>query len=106
VRAFEIGAARAEPWADPQTRVWGLRVPQAIGDFLILEALRQTEGCALAVNEAEIEAMTARVARLEGRRVGPEGAACLLAVDHLLDSGAVEPGARVVVFQTGHPDNY
>lgn len=106
VRAFERGEEAAAPWADPSTRVWGLRVPQAIGDCLILEALRGSNGCAKAVAEAEIEAMTRRAAQREGLRIGPEGAACLLAVEAMIASGEVEPEQRVVIFQTGHPDNY
>jgi threonine synthase len=106
VRAFESGAEQAEPWDDPQTRVWGLRVPQAIGDFLILAALRATDGHALAVEEGELAGMIDCVARTEGLRIGPEGAACLVALGRLLDEGTIASGARVVVFQTGHPDNY
>ena len=106
VRAFENGAEEAAPWSEPRTRVWGLRVPQAIGDFLILRALRETRGAAVAVEESEIDAMTARLGREEGLRVGPEGAACFLALERLAAAGRIEPGQRVVVFQTGHPDNY
>lgn len=106
VRAFERGTERAEPWAEPDTRVWGLRVPRAIGDFLVLSALRASGGRALAVEEGRLAAITDRSARQEGLLVGPEGAACLAAVDDLAAAGALEPGQRVVVFQTGHPANY
>jgi len=106
VRAFERGEESAEPWRDPDTRVWGLRVPKAIGDFLILRALRETEGRALAVEEAALPEVTARAAREEGLRVGPEGAACLVALERLVEEGAFSEGDRVVIFQTGDPANY
>lgn len=106
VRAFEDGSTSAEPWEDPRTRVWGLRVPQAVGDFLILEALRRTDGQAVVVEENRIDDMIARASRLEGLDVGPEGAACLLALEDLRASGHIVSGQRVVVFQTGHPANY
>jgi len=106
IRAFDAGAESAEPWPNPKTSVWGLRVPQAIGDFLILSALRSSGGRAIAVAEEAITGMVARAAREEGLRLGPEGAACCLALDRLIEEGAVKAGERVVVFQTGHPDNY
>ncbi|MCB1057835.1 MAG: threonine synthase [Acidobacteria bacterium] len=106
VRAFHAGTEHAEPWADPRTKVWGLRVPKAIGDFLILRALRETGGTAVAVAEERIEGITERSAKGEGLRIGPEGAACLAALDDLAAAGQVLPGQRVVVFQTGNPDNY
>jgi threonine synthase len=106
VRAFEQGTESAEPWEDPQTRVWGLRVPRAIGDFLVLRALRQTGGRAVAVNEDRLEKVAAWIAAHEGLRVGPEGAAALAAVEELEAAGAFVAGERVVVFQTGDPANY
>ena len=106
VRAFERGEERAEPWAEPQTRVWGLRVPRAVGDFLILRALRETGGAAVAVEEARLPGIVARAAREEGMLVGPEGAAALAALADLHAGGRIAEGERVVVFQTGHPANY
>jgi threonine synthase len=106
VRAFERGLAAAEPWPEPDTRVWGLRVPKALGDFLVLAALRETGGRAVAVTEERLPAVAARAAREEGLLVGPEGAAALAALDDLAAAGHLEPGQRVVVFQTGHPGNY
>jgi len=106
VRAFEQGKESAEPWENPQTRVWGLRVPRAIGDFLVLRALRETGGRAIAVNEDRLEKVVAWIAAHEGLRVGPEGAAALAAVEELEATGAFVPGERVVVFQTGDPANY
>ena len=106
VRAFERGERSAEPWVDAQTRVWGLRVPEAIADFLILDAVRESGGTAVALDETAIEAMVARAAREEGMLIGPEGAAALLAFEALVADGSIQAGQRVVVFQTGHPANY
>ncbi|MEM9291256.1 MAG: threonine synthase [Acidobacteriota bacterium] len=106
VRAFEAGAPAAEPWQDAQTEVWGLRVPKAIGDFLVLKALYETDGRALAVEESRLPEITQDLARQEGLRVGPEGAACWAAVQDLAAEGAFAEGDRIVVFQTGNPDNY
>jgi threonine synthase len=106
VRAFEQGQESAEPWAEPRTRVWGLRVPRAIGDFLVLRALRDTGGRAVAVDEERLAGLAGQVARLEGLRIGPEGAAALAAAFDLHAAGVFAAGERVVVFQTGDPANY
>jgi len=106
VHAFEQGTEAAETWADPHTEVWGLRVPKAIGDFLVLRAVRESGGRAVAIDEARLPELTARLARTEGLRVGPEGAAAFAAVEDLAAAGAFAPGERVVVFQTGDPANY
>jgi threonine synthase len=106
VRAFEQGADFAEPWQSPETKVWGLRVPKAIGDFLVLRALRDSDGKAIAVDEARLPGIAARVARKEGLRIGPEGAAAFAAMEDLAAGGAFAEGERVVVFQTGDPGNY
>ncbi|HEV8581998.1 MAG TPA: threonine synthase [Thermoanaerobaculia bacterium] len=106
VRAWQNGEEAAEPWEDPQTRVWGLRVPRALGDFLVLRAVRESDGRAIAVEESRLDEIAARFASREGLRVGPEGAAALAAVEDLAGDGAFSPGERVVVFQTGDPANY
>jgi threonine synthase len=106
VRAFERGEETAEPWADPRTSVWGLRVPQGVGDFLVLRALRRSRGVALAIDEAGLDAVAARYIRSEGVVVGPEGALALAALELLHERGEIRDGQRVVVFQTGHPANY
>ncbi|MFN7940406.1 MAG: threonine synthase [Thermoanaerobaculia bacterium] len=106
VRAFAAGEQTAAPWEAPRTRVWGLRVPRAIADFLILAALRATGGAAVAIEEERLEPTIERVAKQEGLLVGPEGAAALAAVEDLAAAGRILPGHRVVVFQTGHPGNY
>jgi threonine synthase len=106
VRAFERGEESAEPWEEPETGVYGLRVPKAVGDFLILRALRETGGRAVAVEEERLAGAARRVAGEEGLLVGPEGAACLVALEDLAAEGVFGEGERVVVFQTGHPGNY
>jgi threonine synthase len=106
VRAFERGEEAAEPWEEPNTRVWGLRVPRAIGDFLILRALRESAGRAVAIAEERIPGVIAGAARQEGFNLGPEGAAALAAAQDLAAEGAFREGERVVVFQTGDPANY
>jgi threonine synthase len=106
VRAFEQGLDEAPPWEAPDTAVWGLRVPKAIGDFLVLRALRDTGGRAAAVEEGRLAAETERAAREEGMLIGPEGAAALVATRDLVADGTIREEERVVVFQTGHPGNY
>lgn len=106
VRAWERGREEAGVWESPDTRVWGLRVPRALGDFLVLRALAASDGAAVAVDEEAVGPAGERLTRLEGTIVGPEGAAAWAGFERLVDSGRVEAGQRVVVFQTGHPANY
>jgi threonine synthase len=106
VRAFSQGLETAPPWEDPRTQVWGLRVPRAIGDFLVLRAVRESGGRAVSVDEARLPELTGRLARQEGLRVGPEGAAAFAALEDLAAAGELREGERVVVFQTGDPANY
>ena len=105
VRALDRGG-EAEPWEDPQTRAWGLRVPRALAAPLVLAAVRETGGCGVAVSEEEMAEATVRLARSEGMEVGPEGAAAFVALEKLAARGTVREGERVVVFQTGNPSNY
>ena len=93
VRAFEAGEESAEPWEEPRTPVWGLRVPRAIGDFLVLRAVRETGGRALAVDEARLPEVTARLARRARAALGPEGAAALAALEDLAAAGELRGGA-------------
>jgi threonine synthase len=106
VRAFENGEQTATPWADARTRVWGLRVPHGVGDFLVLRALRRSDGRAVAIDESCLPEVAARVTRSCGVVVGPEGALAFAAFELLCSRGDIGPGHRVVVFQTGHPANY
>lgn len=106
VRAFEAHANTTEAWQGAQTEVWGLRVPKSLGDRLVLDALYATGGQAVAIEEARIAQLVARLAAQEGRLFGPEGAACMAAVEDLAAAGQMLAGQTVVVFQTGHPANY
>jgi len=101
VKAFEQGAERTEPWQEPRTKIWGLRVPSPIGGYLCLRALRRTHGTGVAIDEAEAEAHMLTLTRRSGIDVCPEGGAAWAALERLRASGWVSPGERVVVFNTG-----
>jgi threonine synthase len=101
VRAFEQGRRFAEEFADAATVASGLRVPKAIGDFLILDALRASEGAAVAVDDEELLAAVGEIGAAEGLFVAPEGAACLPALRRLIEKGEVGRDERVVLFNTG-----
>jgi threonine synthase len=101
VRAFEAASSATEPWPDPVTAASGLRVPAPLGGPLILRALRETDGAAVAVPDEALLDAAARVARTTGLDVSPEGGAAIAALESLARSGGVSPGARVVVFNTG-----
>jgi threonine synthase len=101
VRAFREGKRRAEEFPNAETVASGLRVPRAIGDFLILDALRASEGAAVSVSDDELIAATAEIGAAEGLFVAPEGAACLPALRQLLEAGEVKRTESVVLFNTG-----
>ncbi|HKD98138.1 MAG TPA: threonine synthase [Micromonosporaceae bacterium] len=101
VRAFEAGEPRAEPWADARTVAFGITVPAPLGDELILRALDESAGTAVAVDDEEILRELRAYARLEGLLLCPEGAACLAAVRRLRDSGWLAGDERVVFLNTG-----
>ncbi|MCC6745787.1 MAG: pyridoxal-phosphate dependent enzyme, partial [Acidobacteria bacterium] len=101
VRAFEAGAEFAEMVAEAHTVASGLRVPKAIGDFLILRAVRESGGTAVAVDDAELLAGVRELAMTEGILAAPEGGACVAALRRLVDTGWIEPGERTVIFNTG-----
>ena len=108
VRAFEDGAERAEPWVGAASLAPGIRVPGAFADDLILRAVRQSGGVALAVEDTAILEATRRLGRLEGMDAAPEGGATLAALEELLAQGWVKADERVVLFNTGsglkHPE--
>lgn len=106
VRAFEEGLDRAPSWDDPRTIASGIRVPQALGDFLILDALRKSDGKAVAVSDQEIFAAIKEIGLSEGIFCCPEGAACWAALARLRDEGWVEAEDRVVIFNTGAGTKY
>jgi threonine synthase len=100
VRAFESGARFADEFPNAATIASGLRVPKAIGDFLILDALRESGGAAVAVSDAELVQGARDIGRLEGIFACPEGGACVPAVRRLVESGAIRSEDRVVIFNT------
>ena len=101
VRAFEQGTEFAEPWARAATRAAGIRVPSALGDHLILDCLRRSRGGAIAVPEAEIDAMQAYAAREGAGFLSLESSAALAALPVLLERGLIDAGDRVALFDTG-----
>jgi threonine synthase len=106
VRAFEEGKRFADEFPNAATTASGLRVPKAIGDFLILDALRDSGGTAVAVTDEELIAATREIGSLEGVFCAPEGAACLPALRKLIDTGLVKENDRVVLFNTGSGVKY
>jgi threonine synthase len=101
VRAFERGDERSEPWQDARTVADGLRVPKAIGDFLVLRAIRESGGAAIAVPDADMVAAMREMGTLEGISAAPEGGAAFHAVKMLVSAGRIRPDDTVVVFNTG-----
>ena len=101
VSAFEAGAETAEAITQPATVAAGLRVPVAIGDFMILRILRESGGCALSVSDAEILDGVRELGSTEGIFAAPEGAACVAALHRLLKRGEVGRQERVVLLITG-----
>ncbi|MEO7295893.1 MAG: threonine synthase [Candidatus Limnocylindria bacterium] len=101
VRAFESGAEHAEPWTDARTLAAGIRVPSAIGDYLILRAVRESGGTAIAVPDEEIVEAQRTLGRLTGIYAAPEGAATFAALPHLRKAGFLNGDERIVLFNTG-----
>jgi len=101
VRAFELGQEFADPWENAKTLASGIRVPSAIGDYLILNSLRESEGGAITVSDEEILAMMRVVGSLEGLFLCPEGAATAVAAQHLLQSGILSEDEKVLLLNTG-----
>ncbi len=101
VQAFENGADRCEPWPNPETVAAGLRVPGPLGDRLMLRALRESNGGAVAVSDNVLTAAAAELQAFEGVDAAPEGGAALAAAVALRRSGALRADDHVVVFNTG-----
>jgi len=101
VRAFEQGTEFAEPWQDAETVAAGIRVPSAIGDYLILGAVRESGGGALTVSDDEIRDYMSKVARLEGMFICPEGAATAAALEKLLAAEQLGADQRILLLNTG-----
>ena len=101
VQALADGARTAAPISHPHTVAAGLRVPKAIGDFIILDILRRSRGTAVSVSDADLMAAAQQMAAAEGIFPAPEGAACVPALHTLLERGALKADERVVAFNTG-----
>ena len=106
VRAFEEGKRFADEFHNAHTTASGLRVPKAIGDFMIIDALRASGGTALAVTDEELIEATKEIGAAEGIFCAPEGAACLPALRKLMTDGIVKSNDRVVLFNTGSGVKY
>lgn len=101
IKAFNEGAERSVLWPDAHTAADGLRVPKAIGDFLVLRAVRESGGAAVAVTDADMIACMREIGRLEGISAAPEGGAALHAIKVLQAQGRIQPHETVVLFNTG-----
>ena len=106
IRAFEEGKRFADEFPNAATTASGLRVPKAIGDFLILDALRDSGGTAVAVTDDELIKATREIGAAEGIFCAPEGAACLPALRKLIEADQVKSSDRVVLFNTGSGVKY
>jgi threonine synthase len=101
VRAYERGERSAQLWQNAETIASGLRVPVAIGDYLMLDAIRASGGSAIAVTDEDIREATTMVGRAEGLWMAPEGAATAVAARKLRERGEIGAAERVVLFDTG-----
>jgi threonine synthase len=106
VRAFEDGERFATEFPNAHTVASGLRVPKAIGDFLMLNILRESKGGAVAIDDDEMIRTVREVGSKEGLFVAPESAACFAALKKLRASGEIEIGERIVIFNTGSGIKY
>lgn len=106
VKAFEEGSRHADLWEGAHTIASGIRVPVAIGDFLILDAVRESSGFAIAVDDEDIAATHAATPREDGLLVCPEGAATISAYEAALADGRVEPDEHAVLFNCGNGLKY
>ncbi len=105
-KAFEEGAEESVMCEGAHTIAAGMRVPKALGDFLILEAVRESGGRAIAVSDAELMGDALRIASTEGIHACPEGGACLSALCRMIEAGEVEADETVVLFNTGTGAKY
>src|SRR5438034_9924240 len=101
VRAFQQGAEKAQPWEGAATIADGLRVPRAIGDFLILRAVRESGGTALAVTDPSMVDGMLAIGKHEGISAAPEGGAAYVAIQQLAAQGAMKRDDTIVLFNTG-----
>jgi threonine synthase len=102
VRAFDAGLRESQFWIDSKTAAFGINVPKALGDFLVLDAVYATGGCAIAVDDSAIAASRRRVAADEGMLLSPEGAATIAAAAALRENGWIRHGECVLTINTGN----
>ncbi len=100
-KAFHAGQERTVPWPDPHTAAYGLRVPSPLGGFLCVQALRESHGTAITIDEDDMQRATRDLAVRSGIDVCPEGGAAWAAWERLRENGFIRDGERVVVFNTG-----
>jgi threonine synthase len=105
-RAFEAGERFAEPFQNAATLASGIRVPAAVGDFMILDAVRASGGKSIAVEEGRIREWMETACAAEGVAVCPEAAACVGALEALAGQGWIKPDERAVIFNTGAAQKY
>lgn len=101
VKAFEEGASFCDFWLNAHTLASGLRVPKSFADALILEILRKSEGIAISVSDPAILEAQRKIGRMEGIFPAPEGAATLTALEKLVEQKWIDPGEKIVLFNTG-----
>ena len=101
VRAFEEGTEASRFWDGAATVASGLRVPKPLGDRLTLQAVRESEGCAIAVSDRDLMDAGIRLASEEGIFAAPEGAACVAAAERLIKDGFLKPQDKIVLYNTG-----
>jgi len=106
VDAFKYKERFAKPFKNAKTIAWGIRVPSAIGDFMILEALKESNGTAVAVDEKMINEWTVMSSEKTGLSICPETAACVGALEHLKNQSWIKPNDRVLIFNTASGQKY
>jgi threonine synthase len=106
VKAWEEGKAESEFWENSETSAFGINVPKALGDFLVLESLYKTNGCAIAISEIDISEAQKQVAEYEGNFICPEGAATFAAARILREKGWILEHEKVVCLNTGQGIKY
>ncbi len=105
-RAYEQNTEGSEFWQNAHTVASGLRVPKALGDFLVLKAVRDSGGTAVSVTDSEMLDAALQLADSEGIFPAPEGGACVAAAQHLLNTGFLKPQDKVVIYNTGSGYKY
>ncbi|ALX50152.1 threonine synthase [Lentibacillus amyloliquefaciens] len=101
VKAWEEGRRESDFWKDSETLAFGINVPKALGDFLVLDAISDTEGCAVAVDDESMLQEQEKIAQMEGNFICPEGAATITAARKLRENGWIGADETVVVLNTG-----